>query len=73
MNCGVGCRLSLDPELLWLWCRPAATALIQPLVWEFPYAAGATLKRLKKKLIFLPYTGLYMYHGEQISTANLYL
>ena len=21
MSCGVGCRHSLDPELLWLWCR----------------------------------------------------
>ena len=25
-------------------CRPAATAPIQPLAWEPPYAAGATLK-----------------------------
>ena len=24
-----------------LWCRPAATVLIWPLVWEPPYAAGA--------------------------------
>ena len=28
LSCGVGRRLSLDPALLWLWCRPAATALI---------------------------------------------
>jgi len=28
VSCGVGCRLSLDPALLWLWHRPAATALI---------------------------------------------
>ena len=27
---GVGCRCGLDPALLWLWCRPAATALIDP-------------------------------------------
>ena len=27
-----------DPELLWLWRRPAAVALIPPLEWEFPYA-----------------------------------
>ena len=27
--------------LLWLWCRPAATALIRPLAWGPPYAAGA--------------------------------
>ena len=38
-----------DPELLWLWCRLAATALILPLAWELPYAAGAALKRPQKK------------------------
>ena len=27
-----------DPALLWLWCRPAAIAPIQPLAWEPPYA-----------------------------------
>ena len=26
MSCGVGCRCSSDPVLLWLWHRPAATA-----------------------------------------------
>ena len=25
---GIGHRCSLDPELLWLWCWPGATALI---------------------------------------------
>ena len=52
MTCGVGCRLGLDPELLWLCCRPVVTAPIQPLAWEPPYAAGAaqeTAKRQKKK------------------------
>ena len=34
--------------LLWLWCRLPATALIQPLAWETPYAVGAALKRQKK-------------------------
>ena len=34
--------------LLWLWCRLAAVALIQPLAWEFPYAARAALRRRKK-------------------------
>ena len=28
MSCGVGCRLSSDLVLLWLWCRLAAIALI---------------------------------------------
>ena len=32
-----------------LWRRSAATALIQPLAWEPPYAASAALKRQKKK------------------------
>ena len=35
MSCGVGRRHGLDPLLLWLWCRPAAVALIQPLGWNF--------------------------------------
>ena len=45
-------RYSLDPAWLWLWCRPAAVALIQPLAWELPYAAGGALKstHIKKKL-----------------------
>ena len=34
---------------LWLWCRPAATALLPPLAWELPCAAGAALKRQKTK------------------------
>ena len=44
--------------MLWLWRRPVATAPIQPLAWEPPYAAGAaqeiattttTTKRQKTK------------------------
>jgi len=61
VSCGVGCRRGSDPALLWLWRRPVATAPIQPLAWEPPYAAGAaeeiatttttttTTKRQKKK------------------------
>ena len=41
MSCGVGCRRSLGPTLLWLWRRLAATAPIRPLAWELPYAKGA--------------------------------
>ena len=36
VSCGVGCRCGLDPELLWLWHRPVATAPIRPLAWESP-------------------------------------
>ena len=32
----MGCRWGSDPELLWLWRRPAAIALIRPLDWEPP-------------------------------------
>ena len=48
MGCGVGRRRGLDPTLLWLWCRLAATVPIRPLTWEPPYAAGAALEKAKK-------------------------
>ena len=35
--------------MLWVWCRPAATALIQPLAWELSYATGAALKKKRKE------------------------
>ena len=50
MSCGIGYGLGLDPALLWLWCRPAATTPIRSLAWEPPYAVGAALKRQKIKL-----------------------
>ena len=45
------CRLQTcsDPALLWLWCRPAATAPIRLLAWEPPYAVGVALKRYQRK------------------------
>ena len=49
MSYGVGRRHGSDPALLWLWHRPAATALFRPLVWEPPYATSVALKRPKKK------------------------
>jgi len=61
VNCGVGCRCGLDPELLWLWHRLVATAQIRPLAWEPPYAVGVALektkrqkkkKKLKEKVLF---------------------
>ena len=44
MSCGVGHRGGSDPELPWLWCRPAVVAPIRPLAWEPPYATGVALK-----------------------------
>ena len=49
MSCGVSRRRDSDPELLWLWHRPAGTAPIQPLAWESPYAVGVALKKDKTK------------------------
>ena len=50
MSCGVGHICGSDPTLLWLWHRPAAAALIQPLAWKLPYAAGPNKKKWKKKV-----------------------
>ena len=50
MSHGIGCSCGLDSVLLRLWCRLAAVAPIQPLAWELPYAAGAALKKQKKKV-----------------------
>ena len=49
MSYGVGHRHDSDLMLLWLWRRPAATALIRPLASEPPYATGVALKRQKTK------------------------
>ena len=49
VSCGVGQRHSSDPALLWLWCRPAAAAQIQPPAWEPPYAEGVALKTHTQK------------------------
>ena len=48
MSCGVGHSRGSDLALLWLWCRPAATALTRPLAWKPPYAVGVALKKDKK-------------------------
>ena len=57
MSYGIGHRHGLDPMLLWLWCRPAAVAPIQPLAWEPPYAAGAALQSKNKREV-REWTGL---------------
>ena len=49
MSCGVGCRRSSDPTLLWLWRRLVSTAPIRPLAWEPPYATGAAQEIAQKK------------------------
>jgi len=49
MSCGAGRRHGSDLTLLWLWCRPVATAPTGPLPWEPPYAVSEALKRQKTK------------------------
>ena len=49
MSCGIGRRHSSDPKLLWLWCRLAAAAPIQPIAWELQIAMGAPLHPKKRK------------------------
>ena len=45
----VGCRCGLGPALLWFWRMPPATALIRPLAWDPPYAAGVALEKKDEK------------------------
>ena len=47
VGCDVGCRCGLDPALLWLWHRPAATVPTGPLAWDPPHAMGAASKASK--------------------------
>ena len=49
MSCCLGRTCGLDLALLWLWRRPAAAALIQPLVWELPCAMGVDTHTQKKE------------------------
>ena len=49
VSCRVGHRHGSYLVFLWLWCKPAAVALIRPLLWEPAYAAGEALKSKKKK------------------------
>ena len=49
VSSGVGPRHSIDPEMLWLWCTLAATAVIQPMAFRTSRVVGAALKRPKKK------------------------
>ena len=53
MSCGVGCKHSSHPALLWLWLwlwrGAVATAPIRLLVWELPYAMSVALEKTKTK------------------------
>ena len=45
----IGRRRCSDPTLLWPWRRLVATAPIQPLAWELPYAVEAALEKAKRQ------------------------
>ena len=49
MSYGVGQRRGSDLAWLWLWYRPAATALIRLLAWEPPHATGAAIEKKQKQ------------------------
>ena len=50
VSCGVGTHMWLRSHVITVAvCRSVAVAPIQPLVWEFSYAASAALKRKRKK------------------------
>ena len=61
VSCGVGNRHGSDLTLLQLWLGPAAVALIQPLAWEPPYAAGADLKSKNKNALIQKYALNFKY------------
>ena len=48
MSRGVGHRHSLDPAILWLWCKLATVAPIWPLAWVLSCAASEGLKNQNK-------------------------
>ena len=48
-SCSLGHRCGSDLLLLRLCRRPAAVALIQPIAWELPCAAGGPSKEEKEK------------------------
>ena len=53
MSCDVGHSHGLDLALLWVWCRLAAASLTWPLAWEPPNAVGPTLKRQRKRNVYI--------------------
>ena len=71
MSCGVDCRCGSDLALLWLWCRLAVAAPIQPQASKLPYATGSALKRKKKKYCVTGKQGSVTVHALNHSLHNL--
>ena len=70
MSCGIGHRHDLDVALLWLWCTPAATALIQHLAWDSTYVVDAALKRQVYILYYIIY--IYIIYIYLLYICNIY-
>ena len=74
MSCGIGLRCSSDPKWLWLWPRPAAVALFQPLAWELPYALSVALKskiqKTKNKKTGESLTWVVAYFPKQLNQTS---
>ena len=71
MSCGVGCRRGWDLALLWLRRRLAVVALMRPLVWAPPYAAGVALKKKTSKNTNLKLLPLSIYGARQVYWQRL--
>ena len=76
MSCDAGHRHGSDPQLLWLWCRPAV--LIGTQAWESPYTMGVALrdKKTEKKnltaVAWVTTEGQWV-KGSGIATAATYV
>ena len=51
-------RHSLDPVLLWLWCRLVAATSIWPLAWELPYSALGGEKKETFNILLVDFLGV---------------
>ena len=68
----IGHRRGSNLALLWLWCRPAAAAQIQPLARKRPYAAGADIKNKKKNVEVMMESGRssFCHHHESTDSGK---
>ena len=69
VSCDVSCRHGSDPAFLWLWCKPAATALIRPLAWEPPYAVFKTATATTRGSIVCPLS----YHSVSLTETQRFM
>ena len=80
VSCGVGCKRSSDLALLWLWQRPAAVALIQPLAWNLHMLQMRTLQKNSSQTLSklrrggnTPKVTLWCFHHPDTKTRQRHL